>query len=73
MASSSAAPANRDPLAEQAIINEYQMRKQRLQELYGKAQEISAEVAEHDVVLKTLDVMDKGRKVRWGRMLRERF
>lgn len=56
--------ANRDPEAEKAIINEYQQRKQRLDDILRKGQEISAEIAEHDVVLKTLEPMDAGRKVR---------
>jgi hypothetical protein len=55
--------ANRDPEAEKAIIGEYQSRKQRLEDTLRKGQEISAEIAEHDVVLKTLEPMDAGRKV----------
>ena len=55
--------SNRDPAAEKAIITEYQQRKQRLEDLVRKGQEISAEIAEHDVVLKTLEPMDAGRKV----------
>ena len=55
---------NRDPEAEKAIIQEYQGRKQRLEDTMRKGQEISAEIAEHDAVLKTLEPMDAGRKVR---------
>ena len=58
--------ANRDPEAERAIIQEYQGRKQRLEDTMRKGQEISAEIAEHDAVLKTLEPMDAGRKVRHG-------
>lgn len=59
---------NRDPEAEKAIIQEYQGRKQRLEDTIRKGQEISAEIAEHDVVLKTLEPMDAGRKVRTSPM-----
>ena len=47
---------------EKEIVGEYQRRRERLNEIWNKVSELEAEVAEHDLVCKTLEPMDANRK-----------
>jgi prefoldin subunit 2 len=47
---------------EKGVLDEFQNRRQRLSEIHSKMTELSAEIAEHDVVMKTLEPMDAKRK-----------
>mmetsp|Transcript_36980 Transcript_36980/g.82204 ORF Transcript_36980/g.82204 Transcript_36980/m.82204 type:complete len:137 (+) Transcript_36980:252-662(+) len=49
-------------MAEREIVNEFQAKRQRLSETWNKITEFSAEVAEHDMVLKALEPMEGTRR-----------
>ncbi len=48
VASSSAGP---EPRSENAVLQEFQARRDRLNEMWSKINELSAEVAEHEIVI----------------------
>lgn len=47
---------------EKAVLDEFSGRRTRLNDTYNKITELSAEIAEHELVLKTLAPMDAKRK-----------
>lgn len=48
--------------SEQDIVREFNARRQRLNEMFTKINELTAEVAEHEMVIAALQPMDKARK-----------
>ena len=59
MASSASAPLHG---TEKAVLDEFSGRRSALNNTHNKITELSAEIAEHEVVLKTLEPMDPKRK-----------
>ncbi len=47
---------------EQEIISKFQELRTRLNNIQGKINELEAELTEHDLVIKTLEPLDKNRK-----------
>ena len=47
---------------EKAVLDEFSARRTRLNDTYNKITELSAEIAEHELVLKTIAPMDAKRK-----------
>lgn len=47
---------------EQQIVAEFKNKQGRLQSIAGKLQELRLEVTQHEMVIKTLQPMDAGRK-----------
>mmetsp|Transcript_10477 Transcript_10477/g.18312 ORF Transcript_10477/g.18312 Transcript_10477/m.18312 type:complete len:143 (+) Transcript_10477:120-548(+) len=48
--------------SEREVVSEYNSRRQRLQEVSRKIDELTSEVSEHDLVVNTLKPMDAGRR-----------
>ncbi len=49
-------------LSEQQIVSEFKAKQARLQNIASKLQELKLEVSQHEMVIKTLQPMDTGRK-----------
>lgn len=60
MATSSASTA--EFRSEQEIVGHFQTMRQKVQETYSKLSELTADIAEHDVVIKALEPMEPKRK-----------
>ncbi|KAG1670174.1 hypothetical protein FOA52_000886 [Chlamydomonas sp. UWO 241] len=47
---------------EQMVVAQFQEKRQQLSAMAGKINELRGEIQEHEMVLKTLETMDRGRK-----------